>query len=81
MDSGITLVKVSNDCFIDGQARQPSREGNLPSRQTAYGRGSLVGEHAVLELLGERHSLFFLSEQPHKIASHRSKLQWLYAGG
>ena len=52
-DHGITLVQVSTDYVFDGDAEQPYGEGDSPSPRTAYGRGKLVGERAVLDRLGE----------------------------
>jgi dTDP-4-dehydrorhamnose reductase len=50
---GIALVQISSDYVFDGQATRPYREGDVPAPQTAYGRGKLAGEQAVLGHLGE----------------------------
>lgn len=52
-DQGIALVQVSTDYVFDGTSKQPYSEGSLPSPHTAYGRGKLAGEQAVLDRLGQ----------------------------
>ena len=51
-DYGIVLVQVSTDYVFAGYARRPYGESDLPAPRTAYGRGKLVGEQAVLDQLG-----------------------------
>lgn len=51
-DRGITLVQLSTDYVFDGRARRAYMETDLPSPRTAYGRGKLLGERAVLDELG-----------------------------
>ncbi len=48
----IALVQISTDYVFDGQARHPYSEDHAPAPRTAYGRGKLVGERAVLGRLG-----------------------------
>ena len=52
-DYGSTLVQVSTDYVFDGVARQPYGEADPPAPRTAYGRGKLAGEQAVLDLLAD----------------------------
>jgi dTDP-4-dehydrorhamnose reductase len=51
-EAGIMLVQVSTDYVFAGDARRPYAEGEIPAPRTAYGRGKLVGEQAVLDQLG-----------------------------
>ena len=52
-DYGSTLVQLSTDYVFDGTARQPYGEADPPTPRTAYGRGKLAGERAVLDLLAD----------------------------
>ncbi|GAA1505951.1 dTDP-4-dehydrorhamnose reductase [Sphaerisporangium rubeum] len=47
-DAGATLVHVSTDYVFDGTARTPYAEDAPPAPVSAYGRGKLAGERAVL---------------------------------
>ena len=51
-EAEIMLVQVSTDYVFAGDARRPYGEGDSPAPRTAYGRGKLVGEQAVLDQLG-----------------------------
>ncbi|MEO3807817.1 dTDP-4-dehydrorhamnose reductase [Sphaerisporangium sp. B11E5] len=48
---GATLVHISTDYVFDGTARAPYAEDATPAPVSAYGRGKLAGERAVLETL------------------------------
>ncbi|MDX3311045.1 dTDP-4-dehydrorhamnose reductase [Streptomyces sp. NPDC054884] len=52
-DSGAVLIQVSTDYVFPGNATEPYRHDAPTSPVNAYGRGKLVGEQAVTELLPE----------------------------
>ena len=49
--TGARLLHLSTDYVFGGDARQPYPEEHPPAPATAYGRGKLAGENAVLGLL------------------------------
>lgn len=57
-DHGIRLVHVSTDYVFDGVSRQPYEEDDPPAPRTAYGRGKLAGERAVLDLIADGQSSY-----------------------
>lgn len=50
-DSGVVLIHVSTDYVFPGDATAPIREDAPTGPINAYGRGKLVGEQAVFEML------------------------------
>jgi dTDP-4-dehydrorhamnose reductase len=53
-DSAAVLIQVSTDYVFPGNAAEPYPHDAPASPVNAYGRGKLVGERAVTELLPER---------------------------
>lgn len=49
--TGARMVHLSTDYVFAGDAASPYRETDRPDPRTAYGRGKLAGEQAVLDLL------------------------------
>nr|WP_063738525.1 dTDP-4-dehydrorhamnose reductase [Streptomyces rimosus] len=65
--SGARLLHVSTDYVFSGEADTPYTEDHEPDPRTAYGRGKLAGERAVLGLL------------PH--TGYVIRTGWLYGAG
>ncbi len=51
---GVRLIHLSTDFVFDGMSSTPYAPTASPNPLSTYGRTKLEGEHAVLEVLGER---------------------------
>lgn len=54
-DHKVPLVQVSTDYVFGGASTRPYCEDDAPAPRTAYGRGKLAGEQAVLSLIAAGH--------------------------